>query len=282
MTIARPAIAYYGSKWRIAPEIIKQFPPHKLYCEPYGGSGGVLLRKGPSLLEVYNDADRSVVNFFRQLREQPDELIRLIELTPHSRFELELAYEPSDEPLEAARRYYVRAWQARGANASWHSGWRYDISGRRRKPFTRNWSETYHLWDIVQRLKRVQIECDDALEVIRRFDGPGTLFYVDPPYPRDVRAQNHVTEYSVEMSDANEQNERTAHEQLAEILHAVAGGVIISSYHNELYGALYADWEQVEIPARTRSNERVTEVLWISPRCQSMRMPLFQTIRGGV
>jgi DNA adenine methylase len=274
--INRPAVLYYGSKWRIATKIIRWFPPHKLYCEPYAGSGGVLLQKAPSFLEVYNDADRAIVNFFRQLRERPDELIRLIELTPHSRTELDLAYESCDDPMEGARRYYVRAWQSRGANARWHSGWRYDVSGRRGKSFTRNWSETYHLWDIVQRLRCVQIECGDALDVIRRFDGPETLFYVDPPYPRCVRAQGHIVEYTIEMSGSDVEEEQSAHEQLSTMLHRVAGGVIISSYHSALYDALYEGWEQVEIAARTRSNAQATEVLWLSPRIQEMRLPLFR------
>jgi DNA adenine methylase len=269
MQVSRPAISYYGSKWRLASRIIELMPPHDLYCEPYGGSASILLQKPPSYLEVYNDLDRDVVNFFRQLREEPDELVRRIELTPLSRAELDLAYEPCDEPIERARRYYVRAWQSRGANARWRSGWRYDVTNSRGKAFVRNWAETYHLWEIVQRMRLVQIECDEAFAVIERFDASTTLFYVDPPYPQETRSSSHAVEYMHEM-------DTDGHKQLAAILHAVAGGVIVSSYPCTLYDQLYADWTRVEYEVRTRSTGRAIEVLYLSPRLQQMQMPLFR------
>lgn len=264
-------MSYFGSKWRIASKIIELMPPHELYCEPFGGSASVLLRKPPSYLEVYNDLDHEVVNFFRQLRENPDELIRLIELTPLSRAELDLAYEfPDDlDPIERARRYYVRAWQSRGANTRWRSGWRYEITNSRGKAFVRNWAETYHLWDIVRRLRMVQIECDDAVAVIERFDAPTTLFYVDPPYPQSVRSASHAVEYRHEM-------DKQDHRVLADILHNVKGGVLLSAYPCALYEQLYSDWAYISIDARTRSTSQATEIVWLSPHLQTMRMPLFQ------
>jgi DNA adenine methylase len=69
-------------KWKLAPWIIQHFPEHVCYVEPYGGAASVLLRKEPSEIEVYNDIDREVVNFFRVLRERPDEF-SLIEQLSH-------------------------------------------------------------------------------------------------------------------------------------------------------------------------------------------------------
>jgi len=140
--------------------------------------------------------------------------------------------------------------------------------------------ETYHLWDIVQRLKYVQIECDDALAVIERFDGPDTLFYIDPPYPRSVRSPSHTTEYTVELSLGDYVAEIEAHTALALLLHEVKGGVIVSSYHSDLYDTIYAEWDMVEIDVRTRAAQKATEVLWLSPRVQEMRMPLFQMVES--
>ena len=57
MEVKHPALKYFGSKWRIAPWIIKNLPQHRLYCEPFGGAAAVLLRKPPSEKEVYNDLD---------------------------------------------------------------------------------------------------------------------------------------------------------------------------------------------------------------------------------
>jgi len=81
----RPALRYYGGKWKLAPWIISHFPEHQNYVEPCGGAASVLLQKPRSPLETYNDLDGNVVNFFRVLRDQPDELIRKIRLTPWAR-----------------------------------------------------------------------------------------------------------------------------------------------------------------------------------------------------
>lgn len=92
--IKRPALRYYGGKWKLAPWIISHFPAHKNYVEPCGGAASVLLQKPRSPLETYNDLDGNVVNFFRVLRDRPDELIRKIRLTPWARAEYELSLQP--------------------------------------------------------------------------------------------------------------------------------------------------------------------------------------------
>ena len=67
----RPIMRYHGGKWRMAPWIISNFPPHKIYIEPYGGAASVLLRKPRTYSEVYNDLAGEIVNLFRVLRSQP-------------------------------------------------------------------------------------------------------------------------------------------------------------------------------------------------------------------
>jgi DNA adenine methylase len=126
MTIpSRPAFRYHGAKWRLAKWIIGYFPDHDCYVEPYGGSAAVLLQKGRSWLEVYNDKSRQVVNFFQVLREQTDDLVRAIELTPWAKAEWELAQVDDPDPVEAARRFYIRAYMSlAGPTAQWRTGWR--------------------------------------------------------------------------------------------------------------------------------------------------------------
>lgn len=114
----RPALRYFGGKWRLAPWIISHFPEHTCYVEPFAGGASVLLRKPESKVEVLNDLDGEVVNFWRVLREQTEAFIRAVELTPFSREEASLAYQVADDPLERARRLFIRSWQQRGGGTS--------------------------------------------------------------------------------------------------------------------------------------------------------------------
>ena len=107
----RPPLRYHGSKWRAAKKIRCYFAPLTCYVEPFAGGAGVLLQKPPVPFEVYNDLDNQVVNFFDVLRSQAGELIRAIELTPYSLYELKRAYDLTNDPLEDARRFYLRCWQ---------------------------------------------------------------------------------------------------------------------------------------------------------------------------
>ena len=110
---ARPALRWFGGKWRLGPWIVQHLPPHAAYCEPYGGAASVLLRKPPARLETWNDLHGRLVSFFRVLRERPDELVRLLALTPYARQEYEQAREVAADPLEDARRFYILAAQGR-------------------------------------------------------------------------------------------------------------------------------------------------------------------------
>ena len=110
---------YPGGKWRISKWIISHFPKHKVYVEPYFGSGAVFFNKEPSYIETINDVDGNIVNLFKVCRESPDKLAQLIELTPFSREEFEECYEIAvDDPVERARRTLVRFHQSFGTTNS--------------------------------------------------------------------------------------------------------------------------------------------------------------------
>ena len=96
---------YPGSKWTAAAWIVSHFPADyekAVYLEPYFGSGAVFFTKKPSVVETINDLDDEVVNLFQMLRSQPEELAREIELTPYSRREYDLAFQPCEEPPKPA------------------------------------------------------------------------------------------------------------------------------------------------------------------------------------
>lgn len=266
---ARSALRIYGGKRRKADWIISQFPAHTCYVEPFGGAMSVLLRKQPSVCEVYNDADSELVNFFRVLREQPDALIRAIALTPYSREEVDRSCAPTgtETPLEAARLTYVRSWQSRhGLPAVGKMGWRYDIANARQNVETwRTGPES--LWQIVDRMKEVQLEHGDALKLFSRYDRKDTLFYVDPPYVAETRGKRWATTaYKHELTDDD-------HVVLAARLNTLKGMVVVSGYDSELYDRLYAGWHKVKAMAQTHNSKiQAVETLWLSPNI-TLRQP---------
>jgi len=222
----------------------------------------VLLQKRRSPLEVYNDLDGRVVSFFRVLREQPEALVWRIKLTPWSREEHELSYEMAeDDPVENARRLFVHSWQTiAGPTAQWRSGWRYQKrSNNLRKAAAQSFTEVDYLYQVAERFRGVQIENDNALAVIARFDAPSTLFYWDPPYLHSVRAKWKKA-YQSEMSEED-------HERLAEVVRGAEGMFVISGYPSELYADLYEGWMLVKREARV-NNRGGTKVegLWLAPR----------------
>jgi DNA adenine methylase len=248
----------------LAPWIISHFPAHKSYVEPCGGAANVLLQKARSELETYNDVDNNVVNFFSVLRDNPQELIEKIWLTPWARREYETAYDPHDCPVERARRFYTACWMS--ITPTINNAWR---PNRRNVRFLLNSDkssipqlnahEVDHLYAIAERLLRVQIENDPYVDVIKRYDTPGTLIYFDPPYVTDKRTEGNV--YMIEWGNAD-------HADAAELLRQCAGHVVISGYACPLYTELYEayGWHRVDKEAQTNSGGKRIESLWLSPR----------------
>ncbi len=258
--VTRTALRYHGGKSKLAAWIISNFPEHRVYVEPFAGSAIILLRKKPAELEILNDLDGEVVNFFKVLREQPQRLIRLIELTPYARDEYFAAKLASADPVEAARRLYIRSWQQMYGSPTKDGGtWRFQRTLQRSKTIVDDWNNIDYLWSIAARLKLVQIENDDALRVIERYDSPETLFYIDPPYLWSSRSNRwRKRGYRFEMEDED-------HVRLARKLSNVRGMVIVSGYPSKLYEALYQTFKRLEHMAVSSGHTRMRECLWLSP-----------------
>jgi DNA adenine methylase len=281
--IKRPIGRYHGGKFLLAPWIISQIPPHRIYTESFGGFASVLLRKPRSYAEIYNDLDGEVGNIFRVLRNptQARELIRLITLTPYSRDEFELSYILADDPIEQARRTLFRfaaGYSTAGANANgWKTGFRGNVTCSGTTP-VQDWRNFPQVLDsIVDRLRGVVIENRPAVDVIQQYDAPNALHYVDPPYPfstRNVRWAGNC--YHHEMTDDN-------HRELAGVLRQIEGMVILSGYACELYDAeLYPDWRRIDRKTHADGAKDRLESLWLSPRTVEALhvnlagLPLFQ------
>lgn len=252
----QPALLRYpGAKWTLAPRIVAEFGQHSHYVEPYFGSGAVFFTKPPSLHEVLNDIDGEVVNFWRVLRERTEDLCWALETTPWSRTEYEASTAAADDPVEAARRFAVRTWQAHAAVRSKVTGWRNRGPAQARAGMSQRWRKVpAQLQAVAARLADAEIENRDALEVIERFNRPDVLLYVDPPYLRQTRTAKL---YAHETDNAH-------HEQLLAQLREHRGAVILSGYASTLYDTALGDWERITLRApKVEKAAARDEVLWV-------------------
>lgn len=267
------AFGWYGGKFSHLDWLLPQLPQCTHYCEPFAGSGAVLLNREPSSIETYNDIDGEVVNFFKVLREEKENLIEQIALTPFSREEFGIACElnPDLSNLERARRFYIRARQVRtglaqtatiGRWANCKNTSRSGMSG----VVSRWLGGIEQLEHIAERLLRVQIENRPAIDVINLYDSKDTLFYCDPPYIHETRGDTKSYGYEMDNYD---------HEKLSVTLNAVEGLVAISNYDCGLMNELYPStkWTKIYSPEKTiHSTKDVRqEILWVNYDLQRMQ-----------
>lgn len=173
--------SYIGGKRALANQIIETFPEHKTYVEPFAGGAQVFFRKEPSKVEVLNDLDGEIVNFFRICQQHYEELVRYLRFTVVSRKWYELLLVANPETLtdiqRAARELYLL--KNSYAGRVHHQNYRTSIvqpSGFNPERLPEIIEETHH------RLARVQLECLPYENVLKKFDGASTFFYLDPPY----------------------------------------------------------------------------------------------------
>ena len=263
LMVKRPLLRYHGGKWKLAPWILRHLPPHRVYVEPFGGGGSVLLQKPRSYAEVYNDLDGEIVNLFRVARERGEELAQAVELTPFARLEFADAYNPDGDPLEQARRTLIRSFMGfSGGGASGQpTGFRANSNRRGTTPAHDWMNYPDHLRRAILRLRGVVIENRDALEVMRAHDCEEAVHYVDPPYVHSTRAlRTRAPAYRHEMTD-------TQHAALASGLASLRGRVVVSGYRCPLYDEAFAGWRRIDQAAHADGARDRVESLWLSANC---------------
>lgn len=250
----RAVLKYPGAKNRIAEWICSYMPKHDVYLEPFGGSLAVLFEKPRSHIETVNDLNGEVVNFFRILRDLPEELNRAIKLTPYSREEYENAYIPVEDGIERARRFCVRCWMGFGCANLYKNGFKSGQQTNSPNPAAawRLLPETIKL--AAERLKGVQIEQLPALELLLRYDTEDVFAYLDPPYLHETR-KNYL--YRHEMSDQE-------HEELLSVIVNHKGKILISGYDNDMYNDYLKGWHKTYKDTRAENGLKRTEVLWMN------------------
>jgi DNA adenine methylase len=174
-------LSYIGGKSRIADQIIEIFPEHTTYVEAFAGGAQVLFHKEPSTVEVLNDLDGEVVNFFRVCQSHNEELVRCLRFILVSRKAFAQLKSTNPEVLtdiqRAARYFYLlkNSFAALVRNPNYH----HSVT----QPPSFNITKIPEVIEAAhKRLARVQIESLPYQDILRRYDRPTTLFYLDPPY----------------------------------------------------------------------------------------------------
>ena len=209
----RGPINYIGGKNRLANLILERIPEHITYVEPFSGGAQVFFHKPRSKVEVLNDLDSQLVNFYRVCRSHYEELIRYMRFMPVSREWFDDCKKHNGEGLtdiQRASQYLYLQKLAYGGRVT-RKAFGIHIGAR---PTLREETIIKTLTEAHSRLAEVQIEHLPYDEVIRRYDRPGTFFYLDPPY-YDIR----LYRYNLEHDDF---------ERMVELLKSIKGKFMLS------------------------------------------------------
>jgi DNA adenine methylase len=177
-------ISYYGGKQKLASKIISVIPEHTLYCEAFTGGAAVFFAKEPSEVEVLNDTNKEMMNFYRTVQNEFVSLEKEIRITLHSRDlhrKAQVIYNFPDMFSEIKRAWavWVLSTQSFAGNLDLSFGYDKTRNTTTKKIINNRerFTEEYAI-----RLQNVQIESADALYVIGSRDSEQSFFYCDPPY----------------------------------------------------------------------------------------------------
>lgn len=238
-------LTYYGGKQQLAKLIISLIPKHKLYCEPFTGGGAVFFQKPASKVEVLNDTNNELMNFYEVCQMDFTSLEKEILISLHSRDlhrKAKVIYQNPDmfDKIKRAWAVWVLSNQSFGSEIG--SSFGYDRDGTNTKNIT-NKRESF-TYDYSVRLKNVQIECADALRIIRSRDTRDSFFYCDPPYVGTD--MGHYDGYTQEDFDA-----------LIAVLERIEGKFLLSSFRNKTLqeSAKRNGWSSFEIRMSNSSSQ---------------------------
>ena len=177
-------ISYYGGKQKLAKKICSLIPDHKLYGEPFIGGAAVFFEKVPSEMEVLNDTNKELMNFYKVVQNDFVSLEKEIRITLHSRDlhrKATVIYNNPDLFTEIKRAWAVWLLSTQSFCAKLEGNFGYDRSKNTTTKKIINKRDSF-TEELAIRLQNVQLECADALYVIRSRDSLNSFFYCDPPY----------------------------------------------------------------------------------------------------
>jgi DNA adenine methylase len=232
-----------GGKGNMVAKILPFLPQTKIYVEPFGGGASILLARPPSKVEVYNDIDLRLYEFFTVLSVTVlfEEFHRRVALLPFSRklyndSKAKVKEDTEDDMVERAVNWFVATRQAFAGTLG--KGWGYNINTNKS---ANAWLSIIEMLpEIHARLQRVQIECNDWRTVLQAYDTPETLFYLDPPYIMETRQGGRMYDYELTLED---------HVDLVNTMLRLKGCSVLSGYAHETYIPLEeAGWLRRDFP----------------------------------
>ena len=227
---ATPIVGWPGGKRRLLPTILPLIEqhPHKTFVEPFAGGAAVLLAKQPARLEVLNDLNGELINLYRCARHHTRELLRLVRALPSGRavFREVKASRPETDLLRAARTFYLLKCSVLGQAHSW-----------RNAPLGRGLGKRLVAWR--RRMERVLLECRPAEELLPIYDGPDTLFFLDPPYVGTGKLDTYANFTPAQIV------------ALAKQLRTLKGRFILTIDNRPEHRELFADYTQLAVETRS-------------------------------
>lgn len=218
-TTMKTPISYYGGKQKMAATIVKLIPDHELYCEPFIGGAAVYFAKPPSPVEVINDTNKEMINFYRVVKDDFVSLEKEIRISLHSRDlhrKANVIYNNPDMFSDIKRAWAVWVLSTQSFASGLDMSWGYDKKRGTTSKKIHNKRESF-TEDYAIRLQQTQIECADALRIIASRDHEKAFFYCDPPYYNSDCG--HYDGYSLDDFKA-----------LLNLLSQIKGRFLLSSY----------------------------------------------------
>lgn len=217
----------YGGKATLSKWIVQYFPEHRVYCEPFFGSGSVLFAKEKSFIEVVNDLDKRIINMFKKIREEPEKLAALLWATPYSKENWRELNKDLDS-LEDARLFMAASVQYYCGNGN-SSTWAIDKCPAPHKPKGDVWADWFlRVLPAANRLRDAVVLNEDAIGVIRNNSHEDTLIYADPPYYGMQHEYRHQVNY----------------EEMVKAFKESKSKIIVSEYPTA--EQFYKDWNRID------------------------------------
>lgn len=253
----RPVVKYFGGKSFLARRIIELIPDSDVYVEPFAGGLNVLLNKCKYGTEIVGDLNTELIYLYETVRDYSPVLLDHLKYIPYTEETFKRALDAGvvEDPVYRALNFLVKHRMSRSGMGKDFSKLSEDDDGSSWDNLPEDLKFTAH------RLQGVSLHNSPALELIERYDGPNTSFYLDPPYYPSKRTTPKVYEH--EMTPFQ-------HLLLLKRIVKCKGNVAISGYDNVVYNKELQGWEKYEFQLANHSGQtevkgRRVEVVWRKP-----------------